>query len=198
MKTNLLIVSAFLSLISWQCSPDSSSTPSKVEEIDYDQASSQLMKNLAPHVVGQWTLRQVQVKYQNEYGHNQIKLTRDTTFQNLATLTIVPAVIPRTSPVDPRRGEYDGTISYKNKTYPIQLNMRANPEWIYSKKGPQTLFLFEYHFPSGSHLTEPEEAFLQNIGLVGDNFSLETTIGQPTMIWRGYNRGIERIDFVRQ
>ncbi|WP_162389422.1 hypothetical protein [Spirosoma endbachense] len=76
--------------------------------------------------------------------------------------------------------------------------MLANAEWIVSKKGPQTFFLFEYHFPDGSHLTEPEEAFLQHVGLIGDNFSLETTVGQPTMIWRGLNRGIERIELVRQ
>ena len=196
MKINLLFFSALLSLLSWQCSTDDSAAPSKV---DYDQASSQLMKDLAPRIVGQWTLRQVQVKYLiNDYYQNQIKLTRDSTFQNLATLTIVPAAVPRTSPIDPRRGEYDGTIRYRNKSYPIQFNMMANYEWFATKKGPQTFFLFEYHFPDGTHLTEPEEAFLQNIGLIGDVFSLETTNGQPGMIWRGLNRGIERIDLVKQ
>lgn len=195
MKINILILSTFLSMAGWQCSPDNSVAPPKV---DYDQASSQLMKDLAPQIVGQWTLRQVQVKYKNEYGQNQIKLTKDSIFRNLATLTIVPAAVPRTSPRDLRRGEYDGTIQYRSKTYPVQFNMMANYGWLASKKGPQTFFLFEYRFPDGSHLTEPEEAFLQNIGLIGDNFSLETTIGQPTMIWRGLNRGIERIELVRQ
>jgi hypothetical protein len=195
MKTNLIVLFALLNLISWGCSPNDSTTPVKV---DYDQASRDLMNELAPQIVGQWTLRTVQVKYKNWAGQHQIGLTKDTTFQNLATLRIVPAKIPRSSPVDSRRGEYDGTITYGSKSYPVSFDMLANPEWIVSKKGPQTFFLFDYHFPNGSHQTEPEEAFLKNVGLVGDNFSLETTIGQPTMIWRGLNRGIDRIELVRQ
>ena len=195
MKTNVLLFFALLTLLSWRCSPTDSVALVKV---DYDQASRQLMKGLAPQIVGQWTLRKVQVKYKNEYGQRQINLTRDSTFQHLATLTIIPAKIPRSSPVDSRRGEYDGTITYGSKTYPISFDMFANSEWIVSRKGPQTFFLFDYHFPDGSHLTEPEEAFLQNVGLVGDNFSLETIIGQPTLIWRGLNRGIEQVELVRQ
>lgn len=195
MTTNRLVLFVLLTLISWRCSPNDSATPAKV---DYDQASRDLMNELAPQIVGRWTLRTVQVKYTNNYGQHQIGLTGDTTFQNLATLTIVPAKTPRSSPVDYRRGEYDGTITYGSKSYPVSFDMLANSEWIYSKKGPQTFFLFYYHFPDGSHLTEREEAFLENVGLVGDNFSMETTVGQPTMIWRGLNRGITRIELVRQ
>lgn len=195
MKINLLVLFALLNLLSWRCSPNESVAPVKV---DYDQASSQLMQELAPQIVGQWNLRQVQVKYKNESGQRELKITKDTTFQNLATLTIIPAKIPRSSPVDTRRGEYDGTISYGGKTYPVSFDMLANPEWIVSKKGPQTFFLFQYHFPNGSHFTEPEENFLQNVGLVGDNFTLEVISGEPKMIWRGLNRGIERIDLIRQ
>jgi hypothetical protein len=196
MKNNLLVLSTLLCLLNWQCSPSDPVTTSI--KTDYDQVSRQLMEELAPQIIGQWTLRQVQIKYKNEYGQSQIKLTKDSTFLNLATLKIIPAAIPRTSPVDTRRGEYDGTITYGSKTYPISFDMLANAEWIVSKKGPQTFFSFQYHFPNGIHLAEPEEVFLQNIGLTGEVFTLETTIGQPTMIWRGLNRGIERIELVRQ
>lgn len=196
MKTNLLILSVILSLLVWQCSPEQ---PIASQKVDYDLSSAQLMKDLAPQIVGKWILRQVHVKYlKNDYYQSQTKVTKDSTFQNLATLTIVPAAVPRTAPRDLRRGEYDGSITYGNKTYPIQFNMLASYDWVATKKGPQTFFLFEYGFPTGSHLVEPEEAFLKNLGLVGDNFSLETTIGQPTMIWRGANRGVEQIELVKQ
>lgn len=195
MKINLLALFALLNLLSWGCSPNEPVAPAKV---DYDQASRQLMQELAPQIVGQWNLRQVQIRFKNESGQRELKITKDTTFQNLATLRITPAKIPRSSPIDTRRGEYDGTISYGGKTYPISFDMLANPEWIVSKKGPQTFFLFGYHFPNGSHITEPEENFLQNVGLVGDNFSLEVVSGEPKMIWRGLNRGVERIDLIKQ
>lgn len=195
MKTKILILSALLSLLNWQCSSTDPVAPTKV---DYDQASRQLIKELTPQILGQWILSQVQVKYKSEYGQHQIKLTKDSTFQNLATLRIIPATIPCSSPIDTRRGEYDGTITYGSKTYPIAFNLLANPEWIASKKGPQAFLLFEFHFPDGSHPTEPEEDFLRNIGLINENFSLETVAGQPSMTWRGLNRGIERIEMVRK
>lgn len=185
-----------LSLFAWQCSPEQ---PITSQKINYDQASIQLMKDLNAQITGQWLLRQVQVKYlKNDYYQSQTKVTKDSTFQNVATMTIVPARVPRTSPRDLRRGEYDGTITYRGKTYPIQFDMLASYDWVATQKGPQTFFLLEYGFPTGSHQTEAEESFLKNVGLVGDNFSLETTIGQPTMIWRGYNRGVERIELVKQ
>ena len=195
MKANLLMSCILLSLLSWQCTFGDETAPPK---LDYDQASRQLMQELAPQVVGQWNLRQVQIKYKNEDGQRQLKITKDSTFQDLATISIIPARVPRSSPVDNRRGEYDGTISYGGKTYPISFDMLAQPEWIVSKKGPQTFFFFHCYNPNASHLSEPEQNFLRNIGLVDENFSLEMISGQPRMIWRGYSRGIERIDLIRQ
>jgi hypothetical protein len=205
MKNNLLIILAVLSLISWQCSPETSTTPAIPNglgipsTINYDESSRQLMKELAPQIVGTWALRQVSINYQkNTYFHEQAKMSKDTTIQNLATLTIVPAAKPRTSPIDTRRGEYDGTIQYAGKSYPVQFDMLANAEWLVNKKGPQTFFLFDFRFPDGMRIPEPEDTYLKNIGLVGDNYSLETTVGQPKMIWRGLNRGVERIELVKQ
>lgn len=99
-------------------------------------------------------------------------------------------------PKDPRRGEYDGTIQYGSKTYPVQFDMWPGTG-ILSQKGPQAFLLFGYRFPDGLHITEPEEEFLEKLGLINETFSLETTVGQPTMKWVGLNRGIERIDFIK-
>ena len=187
-----------ISLLFGQCTGDNELSPQK-DKIDFDQASIQLMEKLAPQIVGTWTLQRVQVKYQNyNTSQRELQITKDTTLSNLATLTIVPAAVPRSSPRDLRRGEYDGTIRYGNRTYPVQFDVRSNPGWIVDKKGPQGYFLFEYRFPDGTHKVEPEEAFLQNIGLISDNFSLETTSDPKKMIWRGLNRGIDQIELVRQ
>jgi hypothetical protein len=87
------------------------------------------MTELKPQIVGQWHLRQVQIHHKkSSYYPNQVRLAKDTTFQNLATLTIVSAAAPRTAPIDTRRGEYDGTIMYKSKAYSVQFDLLANPE----------------------------------------------------------------------
>ena len=187
MKTTnrILLLSNILSVLCLGCTPD------KAPKVDYDQISTQVMNELAPQLVGTWKLNQVRV---NPQGLN---LAKDSTFQNLATLTIIPAAKPRTLPKDSRRSEYDGTIRYGNKTYPIQFDMWPGPR-VYSGKGPQAFLLFSYQFPDGLHTVEPEEEFLEKLGLINENFSLETTVGQPTMKWIGLSRGIDRIDFVKQ
>lgn len=172
-------------------------TRDTVPQVDYDQVSVRMMKELAPQLVGTWKLRRVRVNPQGPNRINRLNLTKDSTFRDLATLTIVPAVKPRTLPRDPRRSEYDGTIEYGNKTYPIQFDMWPGI-WVYSGKGPQAFLLFSYRFPDGLHTIEPEEEFLEKLGLINETFSLETTLGQPTMKWVGLNRGIDQIDFVKQ
>lgn len=187
-NSKLLLVSASLSLIGLRCTPDAA------PKVDYDQVSINVMKDLAPQLVGTWKLRQVRVNFQ---GPNRINLTKDSTFQDLATLTVVPAAKPRTLPKDTRRGEFDGTLQFGNKTYPIQFDTWPGT-WIYSGKGPQAFLLFSYQFPNGLHTIELEEEFLEKLGLIHETFSLETTFGQPTMKWVGLNRGIDQIDFVKQ
>lgn len=189
--TYLIILTSFLCSY---CTSDSSLKP----KVDFDQASINLMSELAPQLIGTWKMRRVYIKYQpDNYRQKQINLTRDTTFQEFATLIIQPASPTRTSPKDLRRGEYNGTIQFRNKAYPIQFDLLANSEWIVDKKGPQASFSFSYNFPVGSRLTEPEEDFLNNVGLIDDNFSLELIEGQRTMIWRGYNRGVDRIEMIK-
>lgn len=184
---------SLLSLLCLQCTPDAS------PKSDYDQIAAQVMVDLKPQLVGTWKLRQVQVSPNGLNRLNRLNLTKDSTFQDLAILTIVPAAKPRMTPADPKRGEYDGTIQYKNKTYPIQFDMWPGPR-VYSptQQGPQAFLLFSYRFPDGLHVAEPEETFLENIGLINETFSLETTAGQPTLMrWVGLNREIQQIDFVK-
>ena len=189
----LLLLWAFLGITCLGCTPKAEPEP----KIDYQQLMTQIMKDLSPQLIGTWNLREVRVKLRSPGYGNPLNLTKDSIFRNLATMTIVPATKPRTLPIDPRRGEYEGTIRYRNKTYPIRLNMWPST-WVYERKGPQAFLLLDYNFPEGIRTTESEEQFLVDLGLVYDTFSLETTIGQPTMKWVGLNRGIDRIEFVKQ
>lgn len=187
----LLLTSIILSVTVLSC------TPQAEPKVDYDKISAQMMNDLAPQLVGTWKLSQVHVNPNGPNRINRLNLRKDSTFRDLATLTIVPADKPRMLPKDPRRGEYDGTIRYGSKTYPIKFDMWAGPQ-VYSGKGPQAFLLFSYRFPDGIHVAEPEEKFLEDLGLVDENFSLETTLGQPTMKWVGLNRGIDYIQFIKQ
>ncbi len=169
-------------------------------KIDFDEESIKLMKDLEPQIRGSWKIHRVQFKYQS-YNQNQKKLgiTKDTAYLDLATLYLEPASVPRTSPKDLRRGEYEGTITYQRKTYPIKFDLLPNYEWLAKRTGPQAFFLLQYNFKEGSRLVEPEEAFLEDIGLMTDNFSLKTNSGQPkNMVWKGLNRGIEEIELMKQ
>lgn len=157
------------------------------------------MGELAPQVVGRWTLQQVYIKSQSyNYDQKQLKLTRDTVFQNLATLTVRPASRLRISSADPRHPEFEGTIEFRTKTYPVYFYLRANPERLVNAQGPQAFFNFDYAFPNGTRIPEAEETFLDNLGLVGEVFSLETVSKQPKMVWRGLNRGIDKIELQKQ
>ena len=178
-----------------QCGKTSEVAP----KLNYDQKSIEIVQGVAPAVVGEWTLRRVQiVPVFYNVGQRQLGITRDTVFENFATLSIQRAP-SRYSSGDPRYPNFAGFLRYKTKTYPIQFDLMASSERVVNDKGPQALLLFEYNFPSGSsHPTEPEEQFLQDIGLLRENFSLEIAAGQPRMmIWQGYNRGIGKIEMVK-
>ncbi len=157
------------------------------------------MEEIAPQVEGNWILRQTHVNFQvyKVNNNNKIGLTKDTIFQNLATLTIAKASPSRFSPPQARYPDFEGSIQYAGKTYPIQFYLIANSEQVGSHKGPHAFFLFGYNFPVGVHTTEAEERFLQDIGLIGENFSLEVIEGQQMLIWKGLNRGINKIELVK-
>ena len=187
MKNALLLLLA-INLLFSHCSQDKPVNPT----IDKDQASIQIMKELAPLLTGTWIMRQLQINYQNSTFQNELRINKDTTLTNFATLTLAPA----SQQINPTRDRYEGNIQYGTKTYPIRFELLAGP-WIFNKKGPKAYFLLEYNFPAGpARPTEKEEYFLQQIGLLLETFSLETT--NETMTWHGLNRGIEQIDFVKK
>jgi hypothetical protein len=172
-----------------------SGTPEVKPAVDYDQASLHLMQALTPQLSGTWTLRQVQVSFQRgNYYQAQLPLTRDTLFQDLATLTLRPALVSRRSPVDPRYPEFEGSLVFRTKAYPVYLQLRAHPDRVVQRQGPQALFMLETNFPVGSRHMEPEERFLRNLGLLGDNYSLDLLDKQATMIWQGLSRGVTRVE----
>lgn len=186
MKGRYFIGLAILSLTNIGCTPENVGL---VPKINYDQASIDLMNELTPQITGRWNLRQVKVKYQSYNQQSEIGISQDTTFQNLATLTVVRSNQQR----DPRYGEFEGTIEYNRKTHSVKFYLLASYDWFHKKTGPQASFLFEYNFKV-IHTIEPEEKFLEDLGLIGDNFYLEVLPSQKKMIWKGLNRELERIE----
>jgi hypothetical protein len=174
-----------------QCTPDKEVTPA----FDYKKEEIKLMEEVALGLVGRWSFREVEVTYSvhKSMQGNRLGLSKDTTFRNLATLEIQPASIIRNTPKQPQYPEFEGTIQFRGKTYPIYFYLLPGPR-VTSKEGPHAFFLFNYWFPDGMRIPEAEEIYLQNLGLAGENFSLEILPGQQTMIWKGLNRGINKID----
>lgn len=185
---NLLWINLFTLTVFVQCSSDKSVSP----KMDKDQASIQLMKELVPQLTGTWSMKQLQIKYQNSSSQNELKIKRDTILTSFATLTLARASVQN----NPTRDRYEGTIQYGAKAYPIRFDLLAGP-WIFSQKGPKAYFLLEYNFPVGySGQTEKETYFLERIGLLLETFALNTS--PDGMTWQGLNRGINQIDLVKK
>jgi hypothetical protein len=154
----------------------------------YPEKEAAVLNQVTPQVAGQWTLTDVKYTRRPLFQY-PVSLPRDTVFAQLATLTIAPALVPRPS----GRPEFEGQLTYHRKTYPIRFSLYASPDRVVRQQGPPAYFLLEYNFPVGSHQTEPEEQFLQDIGLVGEQFSLEAEAGQATMQWKGLDRHLKSI-----
>lgn len=194
MKINLLFLLLATSSVFSQCAK----TPEAAPKLDYDQRSIEIMQEVSPSIIGDWKLRRVHIKVQSyNTGQGELGLKRDTVFQDFATLSIQPAG-SRRSPADPRYAAFEGFLRFQTKTYPVQFELMASPERVVENKGPQAFFLLDYNYPVGSHPTEPEESFLQYLGFMQENFSLEMMPGRPNMTWRGLNRGIDKIELEKQ
>jgi hypothetical protein len=166
------------------------STPDVVPALTYAEKETAVLKQVAPQVAGRWTLTDVQY-VRRPFFQYPASLPRDTVFAQLATLTITPALTPRASREG--RPEFEGQLTYGSKTYPVRFSLYASAERVVRQQGPPAHFLLEYNFPVGSHQTEPEEQFLQDIGLIGEQFSLEAEAGQPTMQWKGLDQHLKSI-----
>lgn len=163
--------------------------------IDKEQVNTKLMNDLVPQLRGKWLIKQLKVKPRNDTFHREIGIKKDTVLTDFAKLTLAPSTVQyfQTST------QYEGHIEFAGKTYPIRFELRATANWIFSNETPQAFFLLEYNFPKGYlAVTEKEQYYLQQVGLLLDNFTLETTIGQPQMTWRGLNRGIDQVVLIKQ
>ncbi|MBO3273016.1 hypothetical protein F1C16_13070 [Hymenobacter sp. NBH84] len=124
------------SLCFMQCTQEEA-TPT----IDYDQKSIELMNQLTPQIVGEWSLQRVSIKRQSHNGSQaEIGIKRDTVLQNLAILSIRQAAVPRSNPKYLRHPDFDCTIQYKDKTYPLSFSLLSNPTRIVQGIGPQAFF----------------------------------------------------------
>lgn len=184
-----------LALLFSQCATEA---PDPTPEPDYDQKSAAVLQAVKPLVAGDWTLRRVFVERQPlNLGQARLGIRRDTVFQDFATLSITPG--PERQPTsDPRFANFEGTLRFRIKSYPVKFQLIANPERVVEGTGPQAFFILLPNGPDGSHPTEPEEQYLEYVGLMQETFRLEVFPNQPrAMTWRGLNRGISRIELVK-
>lgn len=186
MKTSYSLCLLLLGGLTTQCASSTEVAPAP----NYNEISAALLKELAPRITGQWTLAEVRYTRRPLFQYPP-SLPRDTVLSQFATLTIAPAPVSRPSRAD--NPEFEGQLSYHSKTYPVRFSLLAAPDRVVRQQGPPAYFLLEFNFPVGSHQTEPEEQFLQDIGLIGENFSLEAEAGQTTMRWQGLNRHLTAI-----
>lgn len=194
MKAFSLLLLATVTLFA-QCAKTAG--PAPTPRVDYDQKSAAIVQALSPSVPGNWQLRRLSIKAQSfNTGQKELGLVRDTVFQDFATLSIQPAPSGRSIP-DPRYASFSGLLHFRTKTYPVRFEVSASPDRLFNDRGPQGTFVMKYNFPVGAHPTEPEEQFLEYLGFINENFSLDVVSGQPAMTWRGLSRGIDRIDLVR-
>ncbi len=178
-----------------QCSKAPEATP----KTDYRQEGITLMQQLKPQLTGTWDLRRVAVtRLKNDASQMQAGITKDTVFQNLAVLTLAPAVASRSTPRDPQYGEFEGTLQYKSKAFPVYISLRVTTDYAQTHQGPQALFALDFNRAPGSYPPDADERFLLDLGILQSYFYLETMPGQPGMVWRGLGRGVDRIEMQKR
>ncbi len=176
-----------------------SKAPEAAPKTDYRQEGITLMQQLKPQLTGTWDLRRVAVKrLNNAYYQIRAGITKDTVFQDFAVLTLAPAVASRYTPRNPQYGEFEGTLQYKSKVFPVYIALRIETEYAQTHQGPQAIFSLDLNREPGSYPLDLDERFLSDVGVLFDNFYLETTPGQPRMVWRGLNRGVDRMEFQKR
>ncbi|GAB4013306.1 hypothetical protein GCM10028808_32000 [Spirosoma migulaei] len=148
---------------------------------------------LRPQLVGTWEIRQAQVSHKNLVPvYYSTGITKDTLLQDVATLNLWPSSEKQ---IDGRILELEGTLQFRATEYPIKAKLWPRQN---DPKSKGTLFLNFAYKESGVTLIPQEVDYLQSIGLIGDNFSVETVLGEPTMTWRGLNRAIISASFYRK
>ena len=184
MKTNyILYLGLFLALASCKRQAE---VPQK-EKIDWNKSAISIMDNIRPKLYGSWTIKEINL-VPFPPSTSEIGIYKDTTLINLGQLDINQV---NTAGANQISNDVMGVIRFDNKVYPVGFRMLATGERIYQNKGPQVFGLFEYRFPVGTHLTEPQEDYLRNLNLIGSNFDMEISENGKTMTWRGLGRAIK-------
>jgi hypothetical protein len=168
---------------------------------DKDAKQIEIATFVQKQLLGFWTIETLESDFRTlkEIGcADEAGITKDTIFRNFATLKITE-VIYRSTPVDLRHPTMIGFLYYKNLKIPISFELGSSPEKIFKNSGPENFIFLEYNFPVGVREKPKEERFLEYLGLIQENFSLDlNTIGAKTMIWKGISRGVRQIAFKKK
>lgn len=161
------------------------------EKIDWNKASVAIMDSIRPKLLASWKMKSVSVKPFAPYT-SEIGIYKDSVLYDFAELDLNQA-----NSLSYSQGGIDvlGVIRFKSKSYPVGFRMLTHPDRILHKKGPQGFALIEYKFPVGTRFSEPEENYLSNLTLIGDNFNIEISSDGKVMIWKGMSRAIKNIRF---
>lgn len=166
----------------------------KEEKVDWNKSSIILMNELRPKLYGSWKIEQMHI---TPYAPNtsEIGIFKDTLLNNVAELTINQV---NNVGYYEKGNDVTGTLKFKTKSYPVGFRMLPTGEQIFQNKGAHVFALFEYRFPVGTHLTEPEENYLYNLTLINDTFEIEMSKDGKMMTWRGLNRAIKSMQLVKK
>jgi hypothetical protein len=168
----------------WGC--DSAKTDPTPTEL-----TIQFVNQLRPQLVGTWQLRHAQISSKKQVSvYHSTGITKDTLLKEVATLMLVAW---SDEVVDERILHLGGTLRFRAKDYPIHIKLWPN------QNNPKTKgFLFiDYHYQQGLNLNTADADYLSAIGLIGENFNLETELGDSTMTWKGLNRAIVAANFTK-
>ncbi|MFD2787182.1 hypothetical protein [Hymenobacter rubripertinctus] len=189
--TSLLLAAG---LLFGQCSSEK-----VAPKLDYDKVSQAIMAQLVPQLTGTWKLGRVHVQAQRlNAGQAEIGIRRDTVFQNFAVLTIRPAKVPASSLPNPQYPDFEGDLTFQGKEYPVRFAPLASPDRVVNGQGPHAFFLLQFNLAPGSYPPDAGRTYLEDIGFINDNFTLEMLAGEQTMLWRGLSRGMVKIELQKQ
>ncbi|RZM30291.1 MAG: hypothetical protein EOO88_01370 [Pedobacter sp.] len=175
------------------CKKDQQASP---EKVDKNKKSVEIMNAIRPKLYGTWIMKRVDVKAILT-ARGEIGIQKDTTLTDFANLTVT-LVDNYSQPLNDINNDVTGFLSFRAKAYPVGFRMMASPSWLSHSTGPQTVALFDYRFPVGTHIVGADEQYLRYLTVVGDNYTIQVSDDGKTMVWKGLNRAIRQIDFVKQ
>lgn len=185
-----IFVSALVGLFMLSACQKNNNLPEE-EKIDRDKATIALMDSIRPRLLGSWKMKSVSVKPFAPHT-SEIGIYKDTVLYGFAELHLNQV---NNSGYYQKGNDVLGVIKFRSKYYPVGFRMLAREDRILHKKGPQAVALFEYRFPDGKHFAEPEEDYLNNLTLIGDNFDIEISTDGKVMTWKGLSRAVKSIRF---